>query len=126
MLLVSMFLLGCSSHDVKETEKMIGFAVPGKIKYEKKIEQWDNFHGDGFKVIVYKIKDLDYFIQHIKVDKFNEIDFNDPNNPFAKSEIVPFVTNGKGFYISVLTDQEDKSVVIDLTNQKLIYYLILM
>jgi hypothetical protein len=121
MLLVSMFLFGCSSHNVKEIEKMIGFAVYGKIKYETKTEQWDNFHGDGFKVIVYKIKDLDYFIQHIKADKFNKFDFNDPNNPLVDWDVMPFITNGKGFYISVFTDREYRLIVIDLINQKLIY-----
>jgi hypothetical protein len=126
ILLTSIFFAGCCYNFEKEIEKMIGFSVSGKIKYETKTEQWDGFQGNGFRVIVYKIKDLNYFIQHIKVDKFNEVDFNNPNNPFAKSEILPFVINGKGFYVSVYTDQKYELVIIDLTNQKLIYHYVFM
>jgi hypothetical protein len=127
MLFVSISLFGCISHDVKEAEKMVGFAVSKQIKYETKTEYWNDFNGEGFKIIVYKIKNLDYFIQHIKTDKFNEFDFNDTNNPFAKSEIAAFITNGKGYYITLSKEQVYyKAVVIDLFNKQLIYYYVSM
>ena len=55
---------------------MIRFAVSNKLKYETKTEGWNNFNDDGFKAIAIKMKSLDYFIQHIKADRFNKFDSN--------------------------------------------------
>ena len=118
----SIFLSGCDNHDIKEAEKLSGLNLNNKVKFEKKKEQWNNFNGNGFKILVYNITDINYFNNHKNNKNITEFDFCDRNNPFANSEITEFINNGKGYYYSFFSEQESKILVVDMKNGKMIYY----
>lgn len=126
-LIFSLLFFGCgNNHDIKEAEKIIGFKLSSKVKFEKKKEHWNDFNGNGFKILIYGFSDVNYFTVLNNSKKFNEFDFSNTDNPFSNSEVTEFIKGGQGFYKSINNEQESKSVIIDLENKKVIYYYISM
>lgn len=102
------------------------FGLLNKVKFENKKEFWNDFNGNGFKILIFRFSDVDYFTVFYNSKKFEKFDFNDVDNPFSNSEITEFILGGHGFYKTIRNKQESVTVIIDLKNRKLIYYYISM
>lgn len=119
--------MGCINR-IKEAEKFSGLTLAGKIKFEKEYYQSDGFQGNCTRISIYRMVDTAYFEKQLNSKKFEQFDFVSSDNPFLNTELAPYIKGGKGYYlyVSSLRDREDKCLIVDLKNKKVIYYSILM
>lgn len=124
-----LILLGCSSNHLNNVEEMLNSPVKDKMEYIGVVEeQWDNFHGDGYRIEAYKILDVDFINDLAKnshLKKFDCSSDNDVlnNSHFAKHIITKHIINGAGYYISAENAEhnEERIIVIDTVNNQLLY-----
>lgn len=120
------FLFGCSNPDIKKIESLTGLRINKQISKQDEIHQWNDFNGNGHKIIVYKINDK--YIKEV-YDSLSNRGFqpytqnkDKSGEVFSNSEIAPYIKNSNGLFKTEWIEDEITTIVIDSTNSKLIYY----
>ena len=123
-LLISIVLIffACSSDKTKEIEDYSGIDLQNKITFVKDTSHWNNFNGNGFKVLIYEIKNdnLNEIIQSAKQLKYKNLKSYD--SEFSNFDITPYIKASQGLFKTEWLDNEIKTIVLDTVNSKLIYY----
>jgi len=116
----------CENKNLSDAEKFFGDSLIEKVEYLSSDEKWNDFNGNGFKVDVYEIIDLNY-IKDKSVDKnFKTFNFNENINPLDNTDYSKYIENGSGFYKTIWLKNEIKTIIVDTTNNKFLYYYNLM
>lgn len=116
----------CVNKNLSDVEKFFGDSLIDKVEYLSSDEKWNDFNGNGFKVDVYEIIDLNY-IKDKSVDKnFKTFNFNESKSPLNNTDYSKYIENGSGFYKTIWLENEIKTIVVDTTNNKFLYYYNLM
>jgi hypothetical protein len=113
---------GCKRYNMERIEDIFSLTLNGKIKYEKIEEQWNDFNGDGYKIINFKIdksEQAQLIDEAIKAG-FVKIPYEDLKSNFNTAELkyleCDVYTNTK-----YMTNQTER-ITIDSCNNLLIYY----
>ncbi|WP_417354154.1 hypothetical protein [Flavobacterium sp.] len=126
VLIISLMFSSCVNKNLSDAEKFFGDSLIEKVEYLSSDEKWNDFNGNGFKVDVYEIIDLNY-IKGKSVDKnFKTFNFNENINPLDNTDYSKYIENGSGFYKTIWLENEIKTIVVDTTNNKFLYYYNLM
>src|SRR5699024_2984928 len=91
LMLCPMFLFSCKENHLSQAEKIFGYPLKGKVEYLSKNEKWNNFNGNGYKVEVYKILDLEYFKNKFKDSEFKKFDFKLKGNPLSNTNYSEYI-----------------------------------
>lgn len=126
VLIISLMFSSCENKNLSDAEKFFGDSLIEKVEYLSSDEKWNDFNGNGFKVDVYEIIDLNY-IKDKSVDKnFKTFNFNENINPLDNTDYSKYIENGSGFYKTIWLKNEIKTIIVDTTNNKFLYYYNLM
>lgn len=112
----------CRRYNMERIEDTFSLTLNGKIKYENIEEQWNDFNGDGYKIIIFKIDNSEQaqlIDDAIKAD-FIKIPYEDLKSNFNTTELKYFECN---VYTNTkyMTNQTER-ITIDSCNNLLIYY----
>jgi hypothetical protein len=120
-----LFFSACQNKSVTIMESFIGMKLKDKISFDSKSEQWNDFNGNGHKVLIYNIKEghLKSIAKESRERGFLNYDTNEENNHFSKSTLSPFIENSIGLYKTKEVKNEIHTVLIDMTNGKIFYLL---
>lgn len=135
IILFTLTFFSCTEYNMNEIEKYSGLSLENKITYNNRIKEWDNFKGDGCAFLIFDIKktyreDLKNKVKNKKWNEFG-IDSNSPNFSSEidiskhREEVSEYLHNAKGFFLREQTEKEIRNILIDTTNNRLIYYYIL-
>ncbi len=127
LIIIILLLIGTSCNPtISDMENIVGMKLKDKISFQKKEEQWIPFNGDGYKIMIYKIKEneLKTIIEKSKENGFDCYEADSLDN-FSNSYIYPFIEHSKGYYKIICIEDEIKTVFIDSTHSRLIYYLVI-
>ncbi len=121
---ILMFFTSCNNSKITEIETFSNLDLKGKITFKEKAEKWNDFNGNGYKVMIYSIEDnnLSELLKISKEIGFKKYNTNLNNNEFTNSELKPYIGESTGLYKTKWKDNEIKTVIIDSTHRKLIYY----
>lgn len=124
---IMMFFSSCQNKSVTIMESFTGMKLKDKISFDSKSEQWNDFNGNGHKVMIYKVKEgqLESIAKESRKKGFKDYDTNEENNHFSKSTLAPFIENSSGLYKTKEENNEIHTVLIDMTNGKIFYLLII-
>lgn len=115
-------LLGCKRYDIDELEKLFNLPLKNKLEFVTVDEQWNDFNGDGEKVVLFKIDKTEakklYAIA--KAQGFKEINTNSTIENFTERELK--YINGHVLYKTHYKEDEARRLVIDSLNAKVTYY----
>lgn len=119
----ALLFLSCQNKSIENIEKIIGCSVEKKIVFDKKTEQWNDFNGDGGKIMTYTIKEHHFrsIVNTIESRGFNKYDGR-YDESFRKSEVYPNIKSGAGFYKCRNIDDVIEILFIDTINKKMIYH----
>ena len=123
-ILLSIFLGSCARHNIEDIELICNFKVASKINYYSTFEHWNDFNGDGIKIITFNIisDDMSYFKQNGEKENFKIFNMLEKDCPFKDSVLAPYLSDGTGIYKSIFGKNEEKTVIIDLKNKVFLYY----
>lgn len=135
IILFTLTFFSCTKYNINEIEKYSGLSLKNKIAYNNRIEEWDDFQGDGCAFLVFDINKAykEDILNEVKNKKWSGFG-TDPNNPNFSSEIdisqhreeiSEYLYNAKGFFLREQTEKEIRNILVDTTNSRLIYYYIL-
>jgi hypothetical protein len=118
-----LLFLSCQNKSVENIEKILGCSVEKKIVFDEKKEQWNDFNGDGYKIMTYTIKEHHFrsIVNTIESKGFNKYDGR-CDESLSKSEVYPIVKSGAGFYKRRNVNDEVETLFIDTINKKMIYH----
>lgn len=122
-----MFFSSCQNKSLATVESFIGIKLKDKVSFESKSEQWNDFNGNGHKVMIYKINEgqLQSIVEESRKMGFKEYNTNNENDYFSKSTLAPFITESNGLYKTQEENNEVHTVLIDMTNGKVYYLLVI-
>ena len=119
-----MFTVGCAGSSVKYVENSSGLKLKGKINLEKKTEHWNEFNGNGYRLMVYKVDSI--YLNQISMDakalNFIDYDISEGVNPFGDLLVDTILNMGNGSYKITWNDNEITIIVVDQKNMKIICY----
>lgn len=124
LILILMFTVGCAGSSVKYVENSSGLKLKGKINLEKKTEHWNEFNGNGYRLMVYKVDSI--YLNQISMDakalNFIDYDISEGVNPFGDLLVDTILNMGNGSYKITWNDNEITIIVVDQKNMKIICY----
>src|SRR5690554_4345320 len=126
VLIVSLMFTSCINKHLKDVEDIFGYSLKDKIEYLSKDEKWNDFNGNGFRVEIYEIIDLNYFKDKSLYKNFKSFNFKDNNNPLGNTDYSKYIQNGSGYYKTIWFENKIKTIVVDTTNNKFLFYYSLM
>lgn len=126
VLIISLMFSSCENKNLSDVEKFFGDSLIDKVEYLSSDEKWNDFNGNGFKVDVYEIIDLNYIKDKSVYKNFKTFNFNESKNPLNNTDYSKYIENGSGFYKTIWLENEIKTIVVDTTNNKFLYYYNLM
>lgn len=126
VLIISLMFSSCVNKNLSDAEKFFGDSLRDKVEYLSSDEKWNDFNGNGFRVDIYEIKDLNYFKDKLIDKNFKTFNFNENNNPIDNTDYSKYIENGSGFYKTSWLENEIKTIVVNTTNNKFLYYYSLM
>ncbi|WP_417369485.1 hypothetical protein [Flavobacterium beibuense] len=126
VLMISLMFSSCVNKNLSDAEKFFGDSLIDKVEYLSSDEKWSDFNGNGFKVDVYEIIDLNYIKDKSADKNFKTFNFNENINPLDNTDYSKYIENGSGFYKTIWLENEIKTIVVDTTNNKFLYYYNLM
>ena len=119
-----LILLGCSSNHLNNVEEMLNSPIKDKLEYTGVVEeQWDDFHGDGYRIEAYKILDVDFINDLAKNSHLKNFDRISDNDVLNNTHFAKHIINGAGYYISAENAEhnEERIIIIDTVNNQLLY-----
>lgn len=124
---IMMFFSSCQDKSVSTMESFIGMKLKDKISFDSKSEQWNDFNGNGHKIMIYKVKEgqLELIAKESREKGFKDYDTNNENDYFSKSTLATFIENSNGLYKTKEENNEVHTVLIDMTNGKIFHLLII-
>ncbi|PKL80003.1 MAG: hypothetical protein CVV25_06005 [Ignavibacteriae bacterium HGW-Ignavibacteriae-4] len=124
-----LILVGCSNPNIKRIESISGIKLEEYLTKIEVIEQWNDFNGNGNKIIIYKIEKekVNFITNSLTLKGFNTFNMNnDSTDLFSNSELAPFLKNSEGVYKDNWFQNEFTTIIIDTVNKKLIYFFTIM
>lgn len=124
VLSMCLIMLGCTSNHLNNIEEMLNSPLNGKVEYIGIVdEQWDDFHGNGYRIEAYKILDVDFINNLAKNCHLKKFDRSSDNDVLNNTHFAKHIINGAGYYISAENAQhnEERIIVIDTVNNQLFY-----
>ena len=119
-----LILLGCSSNHLNNVEEMLNSPIKDKMEYTGVVEeQWDDFHGDGYRIEAYKILNVDFINDLAKNSHLKKFDRSSDNDVLNNTHFAKHIINGAGYYISAENAEhnEERIIIIDTVNNQLLY-----
>src|SRR5574344_849737 len=123
VILILLFSLsGCKRYDTDEIEKLFNLPLKDNLEFVTVDEQWNDCHGDGEKVVLFKIDKTEAKKLYIiaKAQGFKEINTNSATENFTKRELK--YINGNVLYKTHFKENEVRTLVIDSLNGKVTFY----
>ena len=123
VILILLFSLsGCKRYDTDEIEKFFNLPLKDNLEFVTVDEQWNDFNGDGEKVVLFKIDKTEAKKLYIiaKAQGFKEINTNSATENFTKRELK--YINGNVLYKTHFKENEVRTLVIDSLNGKVTFY----
>lgn len=124
ILSLCLIMSGCTSNHLRNVEETLNSPLKDKVEYIGIVEeQWDDFHGDGYRIEVYKILDVDYINELAKNNYLKKFDTGNDNDVFNNTHLAKHIINRAGYYrdIENAEHNEQRTIVIDTVNNQLIY-----
>lgn len=124
--LVILFLLfclpGCKRYDVDEIEKYFNLPLKDNLEFVKVDEQWNDFNGDGEKVVLFTLGKVEAQKLYLRAKKegFKEVCTRTSPENFTKRELK--YIGGNVLYKTLFIENEIRTLVIDTLNCKVTYY----
>lgn len=125
LILPLFFISGCFNPQIERIEIITGLDLSEYLTKQDERNQWNDFNGDGYKVILYKIDN--YIIEELvasarnKKFKYYDEDDYESSSFLSNSKFTTLLNNSKGFYKTIWGNNEIETVIIDTTDNKLIY-----
>jgi len=124
LLIILLLTCGCSNQNIGYMENSYELDLKRKVSIEQKHECWNEFNGNGYKLIQYKIKAnyLEQITENAMLLEFEDFDMSKGKNPFNGLKVDTLLRCRKGFYKSIWKDDEISIVAIDPTAEILVFY----
>lgn len=120
----------CTNSEIKDIENFSELDLKNKMTYNTRYDEWQSFTGDGCAVILYNIKSeyQPVIYSEIKANGWTSFGEENEEYPYSsdfklqKYKIEKNQYWKKGFYKRVDLNNEIHSIIIDTTNNTLLYY----
>lgn len=125
---------GCKKYNIETIEDFTHLELSDRITFMERIDEWENFQGDGTAIFLFNIKkdSIDLILNEVDKDKWLPLN--------KKSDLVPVdilsdaankkYTFGKmqGYYLKIEDNvkNEIRVAVIDTCNNRFIYYYVFL
>lgn len=125
VLLLLLYFVSCNNPEMTKMESVTGIQLSNCLKKQDEVYQWNDFNGNGYKIVTYSIENekvIDVF-NTSKSNGFIAFGVNQDNSAlYSNTELLPFIKNSNGIYITEWIENEITTIVIDTTNNKLFYF----
>lgn len=116
------FLFGCKRYNTSELEDFFHLPLSDKIEFLKVDEQWNDFNGDGEKVVVFKIKskEINAILKSARENDFKVTNIDIDEKIFTARQLK--YIKGEVLYKTIHKPNETNTVAIDSLNGILTYF----
>ncbi|MBF1418245.1 hypothetical protein [Prevotella histicola] len=121
LLFLCFIFIACERPSLKRAENLLNFSLNNSVSFLQKHEYWNNFNGNGFRIEVYNILDMNYIRNMSEKSHLKSFNYNKKYDAIRNSECGKFINNGAGFYKTIWKGDNIETVVIDTLNKKFLF-----
>ncbi|RRC96768.1 hypothetical protein EII32_11070 [Prevotella sp. OH937_COT-195] len=122
LFILCIIFIACERSSLKRAENVLNFPLNNSVCFLQEYEYWNDFNGNGFRIEVYNILDMNYIRNMSEKSHLKSFNCNKKNDELRNSEYSKFINNGAGFYKTIWKDDNIETVVIDTLNKKFLFY----
>ena len=121
LLILCLIFIDCERPSLKRAENLLNFSLNNSVSFLQKHEYWNDFNGNGFRIEVYNILDMNYIRNMSEKSHLKSFNCNKKYDAIRNSECGKFINNGAGFYKTIWKGDNIETVVIDTLNKKFLF-----
>ena len=101
LLFLCFIFIACERPSLKRAENLLNFSLNNSVSFLQKHEYWNDFNGNGFRIEVYDILDMNYIKNMFEKSHLKSFNYNKKYDAIRNSECGKFINNGAGFYKTI-------------------------